>query len=55
MNIKYFNLFYTVIKNRDENETVVDKYEDNEKGLINFNDNVPNPYIGKKNNIEIFR
>ena len=55
MNIKYYNLFYTVIKNKDENETVVDKYEDNENGLINFNDIVPNPCFRKKNNIELFR
>ena len=27
MNIKYYDLYYTVIKSTDDNEIVVDKYE----------------------------
>ena len=50
MNINYYDLFYTVIKNRDENEVVNDKYEDNENDYINFNDYItPNHYIVRKN------
>ena len=43
MNINYFDLYYTVIKNRD------DKNENNENDYINFNDFItPNHYIGIK-------
>ena len=45
MNIKYYDLYYTVIKNRDENETVDDKKENY---YINFKDIIPNHYIGRK-------
>ena len=55
MNNNNYDLYYTVIKNRDENEIVVDKYEDNENDFINFNDIVPNHFIGRKNINEIFR
>ena len=41
MNINYYDLYYTVIKNRDEN-----KIENNETHYINFNDIItPNHYI----------
>ena len=35
MNINYFGLYYTVVKNRDEKEIVDNKYEND---LINFKD-----------------
>ena len=38
MNINYYDLFYTVIKNRDEKEKVDDKYENNESDYINYQD-----------------
>ena len=38
MNINYFDLYYTVIKTRDDNEVVADKNEDKENNYINFND-----------------
>ena len=46
MNINYYNLYYTVIKNRDENEVVNNK---NENDYINYEDFIPlNHYIGIK-------
>ena len=53
MNINYYDLYYTVIKVRDENEDIDNQYEDDENDYINFNDIVPNHYIGIKNNKEI--
>ena len=38
MNNNYFDLYYFVIKTRDDNEVVDDKYEDKENDYINFND-----------------
>ena len=55
LNINYYELYYTVIRSRDDNEVVVDKYEDNENEHINFNDFIPNHYIGIKNYKEILR
>ena len=50
MSIKYYDLFYTVIKNRDEKENVDDKYENNENDYINSNNFItPTHYIGRKN------
>ena len=43
MNNKYFDLYYTVIKNRDDNEVVDDKYENYENEFI-----TPNHYVGIK-------
>ena len=40
MNIDYYDLYYTVIKTRDENRDIDDQYENDE------NDIVPNHYIG---------
>ena len=49
MNINYFDLYYTVIKTRDDNEIVNDKYENIENDYINFDDIItPNHYIGIK-------
>ena len=46
MNINYYDLYYTVIKNRNEKETLIDK--DNENDYINFNDFIPNHYVDIK-------
>ena len=46
MNIKCYDLCYTVIKNRDEKETVDNQYQNE---YINFNDFIiPSHYIGIK-------
>ena len=46
MNIKYYDLFFTVIKNRDEKEITNNHYEDD---YIIFKDFItPNQYIGIK-------
>ena len=53
MNIKYYDLYYTVIKTRDDNN---DNNENKEDDYINFNDILaPNHYIGRKNDNEILR
>ena len=41
MNINYYDLFYTVIKTRDENKDIDIQYENDENEYINFNDIVP--------------
>ena len=52
-NINYYDLCYTIIKNRDENEIVDNQ---NENDFISFNDFItPNYYIGIKNFNEILR
>ena len=48
MSIKSHDLYYTVIENRNENEVVVDKNENIEIDYINFNDIIPNHYIGRR-------
>ena len=49
MNIKYYDLYYTVIKNRDDKEIVENQYENIENDYIDFNDFItPNHYIGIK-------
>ena len=55
ININHYDLYYTVIKNRDEKGDVDNQYENNENDYINFNDIVPNHYIARKNNKEILR
>ena len=45
MKINCYDLFYTVIKNRDEKENVDSQYENI---FINFNDNVPSQNISNK-------
>ena len=52
MNINYYELYYTVIENRDEKEIVDNQFEND---FINFNDIVPNHYIGRKTNNETLR
>ena len=45
MNIDYYNLYYTVIKVRDENRDIDNQYEDDDNDYINFNDFItPNHY-----------
>ena len=48
MNIKYYDLYYTVIKTREEEKIVDDKYENNENDYICLNDIIPNHYVGIK-------
>ena len=49
MNINYHDLYYTVIKNRDEKEIVDNQYEND----FNIFKNIfSNPYIGRKNDRE---
>ena len=55
MNIKYYDLSYTVNKNRKEKnneeqkEIVYDKYENNENDYFSLNDVIiPNHYVGIK-------
>ena len=49
MNINYYDLYYTVIKVRDENKDIDNQYENDDNYYINFNDFItPNHYIGIK-------
>ena len=49
MNINYFDLYYTVIKTRDENKNTDNQYENDENDYIDINDYItPNHYIGIK-------
>ena len=38
MNSNYFDLYYPIIKSRNEEEIVNKQYEDNENDYINYND-----------------
>ena len=59
MNFIYYELYYTVTRNRtekdneEEQKEIVDNQNDND--YINFNDVVPKHYIGIKNRNEILR
>ena len=56
MSINYYDLYYTIIKNRDDKEIVNDEYEKNENGYCNLNDFItPNHYIGRKKDNEILK
>ena len=47
MNINYYDLYYTVIKVRDENRYTDNQYEDDDNDYISLNDVViPNHYAG---------
>ena len=49
MNIKYYDLYYTVIKNRDDKQKVNDEYQIYENDFISLNDVIiPNHYFGIK-------
>ena len=52
MNNNYYELYYTVIENRDEKEIVYNQYEID---FIIFNDIVPNHYVGIKINNDVLR
>ena len=46
MNINYDDLYYTVIKTRDENKDIDNQYENDENDYIDINDYItPNHYI----------
>ena len=55
MNMNYYDLYYTVIKTRDENKDIDNQYENDENDYINFNDIVPNHYVGIKPRETILR
>ena len=53
MNIKYYDLYNTIIKTRDENKDIDNQYEND---YIFLKDIItPNHYVGIKNNNEILR
>ena len=55
MNINYHDLYYTVIKVRDENRNIDNQYENDDNDYIDINDFItPNHYIGRKHD-EILR
>ena len=53
MNINYYDLYYTVIKNRNEKEILIG--EDDENDYTKFNDIIPNHYISIKPRDTILR
>ena len=55
MNINYYDLYYTVIKVRNESKDKDNQYENDENDYINFNDIVPNHHIGIKPRETILR
>ena len=56
VNIKYYDLFYTVVKTRDKNKDIDIQYENDDNDYISLNDVIiPNHFIGDKNNNEILR
>ena len=55
MNINYYDLYYTVIKTRDENKDIDNQYENDDNDFINFNDIVLNQYVGIKPRETILR
>ena len=49
MNINYYDIYYTVIKVRDENKDIDSQYEDEYNDFISLNDVIiPNYYVGIK-------
>ena len=55
MNINYYDLYYTIIKTKDKNKYIDNQYEKDENEYINFNDYVPNHYVGIKPRETILR
>ena len=51
MNINYYDLYYTVIKVRNENRDIDDNYQNDENDYFDINNFMihPNHYIGIKN------
>ena len=55
-NINYHDLYYTVIKVRDENRDIDNQYKNEENDYIDINDFItPNHHIGIKQNNETLR
>ena len=49
MKIKYYDLYYTVIKTRNKNKDIDIQYENDENDYISLNDVIiPNNYVGIK-------
>ena len=55
MNINYYDLYYTVIKTRDESDKIENEYENDDNDCINFSDIVPNHNFGIKKDDEILK
>ena len=56
INFKYYDLYYTVIKVRDENKDIENQYENDDNDYINFIDILsPNRYVGIKPRETILR
>ena len=57
MNINYYDLYYTVIKTRDENKNIDNQYEDDYDDYIDINDFIITPryYVGIKPREKILR
>ena len=56
MNINYYDLYYTVIKTRDENKDIDIQYGNVENDYIDINDFItPNQYVGIKPRETILR
>ena len=56
MNIKYHDLYYTIIKTRDGNKDIDNQYENDDFDYIDINDFIkPNHYVRIKKNNEILR
>ena len=55
MNNNYYDIYYTVIRIRDENKDIDNQYENDDNDYINFNDIVPNHYMGIKPRETILR
>ena len=49
LNIIYYHLYCTVVKNRNDNQIVKDEYQNYENDFISLNDNIiPIHYVGIK-------
>ena len=56
MNINYHDLYYTVIKIRDENKNIDNQYDNDDNDYIDINDFIsPNQYVGIKPRETILR
>ena len=40
MKIKYFDLYYTIVKTKNENKDIYNQYENDDINYITFNDNI---------------
>ena len=56
MNINYYDLYYTVIKTRDEKKDIDNQYDNEENDYIDINDFInPNHYVGIKHRETILK